>query len=525
MQDLYKDPFDSAADIGFNPLVMLEGILPFLVATKDEVIDAITSLSCLWYHDYQDLILEVFATKKCHLQELRKTDFMERRTGGDARDIARTNGLLNASASNSGLRMAQTRVPENERETDYNYIRMYGARNTKDVAGELSRALGDFTVAENDIHKLFSDMQRSFITTYSYTLALPDPENGHLQTRLVLQRTAGHYAERPVVQMGTCAVTGKPYIAVNVHFLYKKLPGLLPLNRIEESTDEMPLHRQLAAMSLSDEAREDDIARRMGEVNSKTETLIVRAIKDFYENEVLENWHLPEYAELYKECERDGQQPLLRFITADAPRPIKLSQLCPELKPQIAKSKVGDKDIMFQDKLLMLPLNPKGSGNKMILYNYNTLAPSVRKTLPVYQKGFKGLVKKRAQLYSETEAWEVDRDLDSISCAVHMQNTGQRRLPSRPHYDLINYPPSLYMALMEKEGLHESLANYPTEDIEDRISQRKRRIQNENDPQNAHYDKYSVFADANIEGAGLKQLFIGSAPKKARLNNNSSVTD
>lgn len=525
VQDLYKDPFDGATDIGFNPLVMLEGIVPFLVATKDEVIDAVTSLSCLWYHDYQDLILEVFATKKCRLQELRKTDFLERRTGTDARDIARTNGLLNASGSNSGLRMAQTRVPDNERETDYNYIRMYGARHQKDVASELSRALGDFTVAENDINKLFSDMKRSFITSYSYTLEAADPEQGHLQTRLVLQRRPEYYAERPVVEMGTCALTGKPYVAVNVHFLYKKLPGLLPRDRIEESADEMPLHRQMAAMSLNDEARDDNLARRLGEINAKTESLIVRAIRDFYENEVLENWHLPEYAELYKECERDGQQPLLRFITADPPRPVKLSQLCPELKPTIAKSKVGDKDIAFHDKLLMLPLQPKASGAKMILYNYNTLAPSVRKTLPVYQSGFTGLVKKRAQLYSETEAWEVDRDIDSISCAVHMQNTGQRRLPSRPHYDLINYPPSLYMALMEQEGLHESLGNYPTEDIEDRIMQRKRRIENENDPANAKYEKYSKFADANFERADERQVFIGSAPKKARLNNSNSVTD
>ena len=79
---------------------------------------------------------------------------------------------------------------------------------------------------------------------------------------------------------------------------------------------------------------------------------------------------------------------------------------------------------------------------------------------------------------------------------------------------------------MEKEDLHESLSEYPTEDIDDRIAQRKRRIQNENDPANAQYDKYSAFADSNIERTGNRTVFIGSAPKKARLTNtNDGVTD
>jgi hypothetical protein len=536
VQDLYKDPFDSSVDIGFNPLVMLEGIVPFLVATKDEVIDAITSLSCLWYHDYQNLILEVFATRKCQLQNLRPIDFLERRKGGDARAMSRTSGALRDSTSQLGVPMAQPRATEGERETDWNYIRMWGTRFSKDVAEELSRSMGDFTVAANDVYKLLSDQQRSFTKSYSYRL---DPgTDGKLSSLKLDRQSAGSWAERPTVIIDTCSITNKPFVAISVHFLRKNLSALLPCDRIEEpADDEISLHRQMADMSLQspvveqqqameEEDEESELARRLGEINDKRETLIIQAIKDFYQNEVLENWHMDEYRTLYETCERNGQQPLLRFVTADPPRPVKLSAICPEMKQQIAKSKVGDKDIMFQDKLLMLPLKPKKSGAKMILYNYNTLAPSVRKTLPIYRKGANatGLVKKRAQLYNEAEAWEVDQDLDCISCAVHMENTGQRRLPSRPGYDLINYPPSLYMALMEKEGLHESLSEYPTEDINDRITQRKRRIQNENDPANAVYDKFSVFAGANIERTGERQRHIGSAPKKARLtNSNDSV--
>ncbi len=527
VQDLYKDPFDASQDIGFNPLVMMEGIVPFLVGTKDEAIDAVTSLSCLWYHDYQDLILNVFATKRCALHELRPFDFVERRLDGATRDMQRTAQVMRGSGSNSGLGMPRASVPDGERYTDYNYIRMTG-RTHKDVCEELARNLGDMIVSANDIMKLLSDMKRSFVKSYAYELERADPAEGRAQTRLRLAREPQHYADRAVVEMSVCEITGKAQIALNVHFLRKKLAARLSpaaRDRIEESDDEMPMRRVRAPLGEAPAEVPADVMRQLGEINAKTESLIVRAIREFYENEVLENLHLPEQRALYESYARDGQQPLLRFITADPPTPIRLSELEPALKPDIERSELGDKDIMFLDKLLVLPLRPKKGGRKTVLYNYNTLASSVRQTLPVYRKeGAQGLlVKRRTSLYNETESWEVDRDLDWIACRAHADNTGRRRLPSRPHHELLSYPPSLYMALMEKEGLHESLSEYPTEDIRERVAQRKRRIQNECDPDNARHASYSKFAAANIEGDQEREVFIGRPLKRRALNHSDNA--
>lgn len=49
---LQYDPHDPGRFIGFNPRVITEGIMPFMVVTEDMIFDAITSLSSLWYHDY-----------------------------------------------------------------------------------------------------------------------------------------------------------------------------------------------------------------------------------------------------------------------------------------------------------------------------------------------------------------------------------------------------------------------------------------------------------------------------------------
>ena len=214
-----------------------------------------------------------------------------------------------------------------------------------------------------------------------------------------------------------------------------------------------------------------------------------------------------------------------------------MTDLYPELKSTIGRTETGDKEVLFYDSLSMLTLEPRETGKKMIISNYNTVSPSVRASLSIYENDGKSLFKNRVQKYTETAGWEMDQDLDYISCQEHMRNIGNRTLRSRPDYKLINYPPSLYMAMIEKDDdggddddddynddnndrRRMSLLEYPDIDIADKITQRKRKLDNELDPNGVHYEGFSKFVPSNFESGSSEatnKVFIGRK-KRVKLN-------
>jgi hypothetical protein len=578
-RDLQKDPLDPTRDIGFNPIVFLYGILPFLVATKDHVIDALTSLSSLWYHDYLELILSTFAIKKCDLVNLRKQDFLVRRKNEIAfsmNNMKKKMGdatLRGSSRRNNNNNRKQQKQKDNESinnnnednmvvgdesdETfiDYNYIRLRGA-NHKKIAYTISVAIAseyDKIVDENDILKLLKDHSRSNPIYDGY---IPEfDEHGKLK-KLVLSRDPANVIPRPVVEITYCQQTGLPMISVLIQFLKQKLSNWLKDDIIEppdkvaiNETDMLDqLERDIAVMMSSDSnddesstVNDDDdddngemvieketttqkkarLYSDIGEINKKTESLITKAIKDFYENDLLENYNNPAYKELmdsYKN--KSGRSPFFRYITADPPKSVKLTDFEPQFAPVIHTTKTGDKDISFHDKLLMLPLEPKKNGKKLLVSNYNTIDPSVRDSLSIYNDNSITLVKKRTRNYLETDTWVIDCDLDVIACKEHMRRIGKRTLPGKEKYALINYPPSTMMAIFEHMTTEKisALREYPDADIETRINQRKRKIENQLSPETAIYPSFSEFVSSNHQHKDNDLSFIGNPLKRARID-------
>ncbi len=596
---LQKDPFDSKIDIGFNPLVMLEGIIPFLVAVKDHVIDGLTSLSCLWYHDYQSIILETFATKKCNLHKLDLKDFVVCRKNESINTMNRSGGaiLSNSSASISSS-------SDNATYTDYNYIRMIG-KNYLEIMGNIAMALGDFVVAETDIQKLLHDMEKAPLTVPSYELVFDEKTK---KNKLVLSTDPSTNISRKVVEFGF-SHTGKHMVSILVHFLKIKLANIIPDDLIEMPTkiltdkekldrmendllDSIKIADQLIDEDMEEDENSDDeeeededdnddlfvlakkrtnkkstkkmksimkknateierlskedgldsienvnekdrIINKIGEINQKTDNLIVKAIRDYYENSILENWNNPAFKDVYDSYKNKfGKSPILRYITADPPKGIKIGEVHPEFNSTIASTETGDKDVLFYDSLSMLALEPKPNGKKMVISNHNTISPSVRASLSIYEKNSTSLMKKRVQVYSETTGWEMDQDIDYIMCKEHMRNTGNRTLRSRPEYQLFNYPPSLYMALLDEDDEYNEennnrreLLEYPDVDIEAKINNRKRKLDDELNPDETHYSSFSGFVESNLDDNSKLRgdVFIGKKKQTKRVKFNDDL--
>ena len=523
---LQRDPFDTTIDIGFSPLVIVEGIFPFMVGTKEHLIMALTSLSCLWYNDFQDLILEAFALKKCHLNTLREQDFLVRAHHEDAATTP-----LDKTRGQVGDRTKQQKKTTTKEEVDYNYIKVTG-RSFDRICSALSMSLGDFVVASSEISRLLTAIGTQQLNVDSYTRVW-DEEHGAFALRL--SGNQENFRDKDVVERLT--VNGTPTLAILVHFLRKKLANKLPCHLIDDPGDALEKERVIddlyasldngvgggggggggggEEMRIDGDLTFDERVAQLSEVNQSTHTLMTQAIRDVLENRVLENAQDERFAQQY-DVYRDpvtGVNPIFRYITADPPRSVKMSEFEPESKEWIERTKFKDSDIILVDKLLMLPLQPKQRGKKMVIHNHNTIAPSVYESLSVYKPREGHLMKKRVAMYAETESLVVDKDLDLLACQEHMRNIGERRLLSCREYNLINFPPSTFAALMRNKTEEEyaALSEYPNKDIAASVNRRKRDLENERFPHMAKHTEMSAFCGANFEGYEEREddVFIG----------------
>jgi hypothetical protein len=521
---LQYDPHDPEKFIGFNPRVIFEGIFPYMVVTKDMAFDAITSLSSLWYHEYQDQILEVFATKECRLQELREGDFMWRS------DTEQLPGAKGRSALNS---------PDSNKWQDFNYIVMKG-KDYNAIHERLSLSLGEMVVAPQDICKLFTDLSKARIDNcdgYELVDVVDEyhPENGSvLRKHKALVRAPHNKNEsRYIVEIGWCPNAKKYCIGISVHFLKQKLPALFPDAIIEDLNPNQ--HYRLAhdnnhqedeiGMQVEFDANDyDSRVRAIGKVNKRSENLITKAIKDVMENAVLENVGLP--ADKMRELEKSyanpitGKVPWLSYVTADPPKAVKITDFYPELKTDLAKTPDGDAPILFVDELVMLDLTPRVNGKKFIINNYNTLTPSVRASQKRLHEDVvslsdepSGEILKKARIkkYSDTTAWELDVDIDSIFCREHLLNIGALKANELP-----NYPPSTYMNIMAKRDENNKkkpapLLEYPYVNNVLRLAQQCQKAKGKIDPTTIMYEKFGDFMNANYDNNGSLRHRANSA--------------
>lgn len=567
-RDLQYDPHDETKFIGFNPRVITEGIFPFMVVTKDMVFDAITALSSLWYHDYQDLIIEVFATKHCQLQELRESDFLVRpktenyhlnlNASNGASGINRRSSSRHALAvSSNGMSSALGNAygsgnnAQEDRETDYNYVVMRD--KTQDaIFLALSMSLGDMVVAQNDICKLLTDLSKCRLEncdSYEMTEVAEefDQESGAV-TRCRKRLTRGKEkknATRSVVEFTRCPGTGKQVVAILVHFLKQKLPAIFNDALIEDlNKNERRIVREVDLANVvmvggdgefnmqMDVNEYEERVRSIGLITEKDETLIIKSFKDKMENAVLEDMGMEtEEREALENCyanPQTGVVPWRVYITADAPKPALITDFYPELREPLEQTDDGDAPILFVDELKMMELKPKRTGGKIIIRNYNTTSVSTGATLSIHKERSKQLTKRsrddkqvvelgpgevlkkcRIQQYSRTEAWELDADIDYIFCQEHLRNIAFNGLPSRPGDDLINYPPRTYMAIMQAKMENvelEPLLEYPFMNNMVRIANRKRHAQGLINPDSVQYPKLGRFLVSNFaENSKIRQ--------------------
>lgn len=443
---LFYDPHDPTKYIGFNVRVITEGIMPFMVVTKDQIIDAITSLSSLWYHDYQDTILEAFTTKHCRLNELRSSDFLVRsKTQAHYVNLNASNNSVKSKARSSlvtsgayGNAFSEAQISgagqqQQDAEIDYNYIVVRG-KTREVICQKLSGSTGDVVISVNDISKLLHDLSKCQMENIDgYQLSMVpsawDEEGKVIGTRPKLVRASGKTMSRAIVEWSSCPQTGEVICALLIHFPKQKLPAVHP-NRIIQNLNKtnrslLPTPDQIASDApLNAPDREDDeddaaeygggpIAggdmevespedvferkvRSIGRVNVENDTLFYKAFRDIFQNNEFENPGMPaEELEALRDSIRNpvtGEVPTDFFITADAPKQKNTTYFYPELKDDLDKIDDGDAPIRFVDELNLLQLKQDPLGKKIIVRNHNTASVSTRLTSSIHKPRHRQLV-------------------------------------------------------------------------------------------------------------------------------------
>jgi hypothetical protein len=410
---LFYDPY-TGEYIGFNPRVLLDGILPYLVVTKDMAINAITSLNCLWGHEYMDKILEHISKNICNLDKLRSSDFLRRPKSdldGPNANITATTAFSNysdytkRSRSTRGVDDPVVGNNNNNEEmvTDYNYITIAGKTHQK-IYDLLSNSLGELCVAANDIAKILKDLGKNTIQTDSY-VPLLDPDDPTSVERLVRSKDTSRNIPRAIVDMAKNPVNNLYTIAISVAFLKQKLPHILGDDIIEDLSNLSYKPPVIVGDSGSNDNRETnnnnkdtgefgDIRRKIMSAmiiknNSVSETCIIKAIRDVMENEMLEK--CPKEGDKEEDANyehyRDvftGAIPWHIFPTSEHPQPILISSLFPHIKDQYTKIAGFNKEVLLVDKISVIQLERKKGGIPLIHYNYNTISPSAQACLSVY---------------------------------------------------------------------------------------------------------------------------------------------
>jgi hypothetical protein len=433
--------------IGFNPRVLIDGILPYLVVTKDMVIDAISSLSCLWGHEYMDQILKQISTSMCQLDKLRPSDFVLRPRSeleGPGSSTMATSALttrvdpnkkakrgrMGGGFGSGGAAGATIDDPDDDLVVDYNYISVT-SKSHADIHNLLSNSLGELCVAPNDIAKVLRDLGRTYIQTPGYKMGV----NADGDPKLVRSDNPAHCIPRRIVAYGGSAVNGLPTIAISVAFLKQKLPHLLPDTMIEDliqysfgSVTQTEKERDAEDKALASDMAEHDVTmteaplmvhqdddgdqimeleddetivkeskalidKMMDAItlrpNSVSESSVIKAIRDVLENAILEynpkENPAQEKANFAEYADvHTGQVPWFTFATSEHPQPLIINHLFPDLKDAYSKVHGHNKEVILTDKIAMLHLKRKKNGIPLVYYNYNTAAPTAQSALSIF---------------------------------------------------------------------------------------------------------------------------------------------
>ena len=512
LRHLQHDPY-TGEFIGFNPRVMLDGIVPLLVCQKDHVIAALTTLSCLWGHEFQEPILENIATRRCKLDQLRQSDFLHR-----ARDSAQSEALETAPLTNY-RQTKKAAAPSwalggqgydggqaEQWDINYNYIVMT-AKSNEEIFSLLSQTTGELQVSAGDIHKILNDLSKRYILSDGYEM---DKD----ARRLVRSTDKNKFLNRKIVDFGNDAVTNLAAIAVSVAFLKQKLPyalgdsiiqdlgvqecdePMVPDVRESSDDDEPPTDHLEGSDDDDDDSDPDDLAERRhaktllespsarrARISEKSvidlhrrlqnalviapgdtnESSLIKAIKDVLENSVLE--HTGEYGPDDEEAIREDygdvinhKLPWLNFVTAEHPQSLVTEDIFPDLIARYRKIPGFSREIPLVDKLAVIQLNANPRGQPLIVYNHTTVSPIARACLSVYDQSqaADGAVAEQAYESYMQRRFKIFSETPTFRADkdldyIYAEAHLRRMACPEPRINgrLINYPAHMYMTIID----------------------------------------------------------------------------
>ena len=282
LRHLMYDPL-TGEYIGINPRLIARGIFPYLVITKDMVIDALTSLSGLWRHDHlKNVMMAVVESTNLTKPIAGKYRYvveseLEGGTGGGGGSSSTGRGNHNASrAASDAMNTSHSRnmvgiatqngVPVYiNAVADHNYVSLVEPRYDT-IYRNLSKQLGELQISSNDIEKILKELSeetydipiRGYIlrapgsplpspplansgATVNTTAAVDETPYGSL----VLETVSRGAMKPKIVVIDTCPKMRKPRVSILVAYLKDQLPTVLSdnivydLRRLTVETDKL----------------------------------------------------------------------------------------------------------------------------------------------------------------------------------------------------------------------------------------------------------------------------------------------
>jgi hypothetical protein len=444
LRHLQHDPV-TGVFIGLNPRVLL-AIIDRLVITTDHVVDALTMLSGLWSHDYQDTILENFALNLCKLDETRKKDFIHREGVTESvREALETSPL-------TWYHQKQTRQPTwslnaptdsqlDHIEIDYNYITV-SAKSFEEIHRRLSETDRALRISLQDTDRMLTSLAATTILCDAYEpmcdankQILLDEHGNPL--RLVRSKDKSRYRERRVLDKGKNADNLHTY-ALSTAYCKRKLPHLLPDTRIQnldvpddqdsflrtqldeeehdsedqdvmdamndgvmlpvdEATVRLPTSRSAGPDAPMIELRQRLQAALSIERGDANETTVIKAIRDVLEYDALgwtgrganveeEEALMASYGDVIT-----GESPCVSYVTAEHPLSLPADTVFGDLVNPQQQTMGGKKSHQVPREIAMVDMpatitlkrNPNRS---LVEYNFMTVSDLTRASLSIYQQ-------------------------------------------------------------------------------------------------------------------------------------------
>lgn len=315
LEYLQYDPITSEY-LGINPRLIARGIFPFLIITKDMVIDALTSLSTIWQHDHLKNVLASYAKSTQllvpiearyrqiplaeadqvtiefdkHNQVKNKRNLSvktnsssksksRKTTTNDDMDDVDDNVATVVSGKPASLPTAQApvvgsmgrnNIPQFTIQTipDYNYVQLCD-RSYEAICKNIAKDLGEIQVSSNTIEQILRELaeDQSDMALPSYRLQQSNDKTDPYG-ELVLDINRDATFMRKLVIFDVCPKTRKSRISILVSYLKEQLPTMLHNKIVQNLRNYQQQSKRLNKIDNDSDYDDDDDDYENSEDNS-----------------------------------------------------------------------------------------------------------------------------------------------------------------------------------------------------------------------------------------------------------------